>query len=279
MPKLTEQTVSGPTLLLWEDNRVRFGSFREPRGRAARSPLKLRVLDGATREPFFVEVVCIGAGDFHVDVSGGDFDVYLNGRKIRVGGQEPAMDGDLLRIEDRRFVIGVVPAFPRDAVEARFLEGIRRDPRDDDARLVYADWLEQRDDHAHAELLRLELRLRGTAPGDPVLPDLAKAFHALANDIASMRWRVLVARPLVEGCDVKVELACPKTWEALAPTDRENVRRCDACAKDVVFCSSIDDARRLAQKGGCVALDPAVTRRPNDLDPPVMMVGRLVRAP
>lgn len=43
-------------------------------------------------------------------------------------------------------------------IEQAFLETIRKNPEDDDARAVYADWLEQRGD-PRGEYLRLELQL------------------------------------------------------------------------------------------------------------------------
>lgn len=43
-----------------------------------------------------------------------------------------------------------------DDVEARFLAAIAADPNDDDARLVYADWLTERGD-PRGEYLRLEI--------------------------------------------------------------------------------------------------------------------------
>jgi uncharacterized protein (TIGR02996 family) len=42
--------------------------------------------------------------------------------------------------------------------EKVFLDALRKDPDDDDARLVYADWLEERGD-VRAEYLRLEYQL------------------------------------------------------------------------------------------------------------------------
>jgi uncharacterized protein (TIGR02996 family) len=281
MRKLVEHTRGAvPIDLGWENNRVRFGSFREPRGRTARSPLKLVVLGGKTKESFFAQLVSTDESGCRVEVIGGDFDVFLKGRKVRVGGTVPATDGDVLRIDGRRFVIGEPPTFPRDEIEASFLERVQVQPQDDDARLVYADWLEERGDFAHADFLRLELRLKQARADDSALPQVTKDFHALANDIASLRWRVLVARPIIERCDVKLEVTCPKSWDALVPTDRETVRHCNACAKEVVFCSSIQAAREVARRGGCVAIDPALARSPKDLEnPPVMLMGRVVAVP
>jgi hypothetical protein len=85
-----------------------------------------------------------------------------------------------------------------------------------------------------------------------------------------------VARPVVEGCDLGLELSCPKRWEALAPTRRDDVRRCHTCRKDVVFCTSLIAARAIARKGGCVAIDPSLARRANDLATPQLIMGRFV---
>lgn len=51
--------------------------------------------------------------------------------------------------------------------EAAFLEALRANPADDTARLVYADWLDDRDQHEKAEYLRLVSRLAALGFGAP----------------------------------------------------------------------------------------------------------------
>ncbi len=259
----------------YADGRVLFGSFREARGKV-RSPPKLRWFDSAKAHESFVEVRAAGARSYLMRVSAGDFDVFLNGRKVDAGKETGLRDGDLVRIANQRFILGDVPTYPRDDVEAGFLAAIREHPRDDEPRLVYADWLEEREDFAHAAMLRLELQIRAMREDDRGLENLTKRFRTAAQDVSSRQWRVLVARPLIERCEVKFELVCPKQWENLTPTARADVRHCDACEQDVVLCTSTSQAFEIARNGGCVALEPGVDRSEGDLDPePVMMVGSI----
>lgn len=140
-------------------------------------------------------------------------------------------------------------------VEARFLAMIRETPDDDTPRLVYADWLEGNGDHERADFLRTLCKL-----GRPDLHK-KKAVQLQARLVKIARpsdaaWRSLVARPPVEYCPVEFRFKCPKRWTALTPTDRDDVRHCGACERDVYFCASLDEVRRHATLGDCVAFDP-----------------------
>jgi uncharacterized protein (TIGR02996 family) len=269
-PQGHERSVEAPS------NRVRFAGYTERHARAAKGPPKLRVYYKTEAEPSFAVLARRGDGRYSLHVTGADFAVLLNGRAVAPGTSAPVSDGDVVRIAHRRFVIGQIPEFPRDGTEASLLDALRARPWDDELRRVYGDWLEERGDFTYAEFLRAELQLKGAAADDPGLPALAARLRELANDVASRAWRVLVARPVIERCELKLELACPKRWDALARSPVDDVRRCDACAKYVTFCTSIDQARFFAEKGGCVAIDPALTRAPNDLDPPPPILGKLV---
>jgi hypothetical protein len=48
---------------------------------------------------------------------------------------------------------------------------------------------------------------------------------------------------------------CPQTWDALAPTDDDNVRYCKDCQTNVTLCGSLEDAVALMnrQPGTCAA--------------------------
>src|SRR5438034_1048195 len=48
-----------------------------------------------------------------------------------------------------------------------FLEAILEDPDDDAVRLIYADWLEEHDQPARAEFIRVQIALAGLASFDP----------------------------------------------------------------------------------------------------------------
>jgi hypothetical protein len=105
-------------------------------------------------------------------------------------------------------------------------------------------------------------------------------------------WRARVAMAFVEQCPsqlaklrpwnkklqaLAMELVCPQRWDALAPTARDGVRHCGACKQDVHYTTSVEQARALAIRGACVAIDVSQTakRYRGDLDDPsTMVVGR-----
>ncbi len=53
--------------------------------------------------------------------------------------------------------------------ERALLEAIRAEPEDDDARLVYADWLEEQGQDERAELVRVQLAIERDGPSEPLL--------------------------------------------------------------------------------------------------------------
>ncbi len=53
--------------------------------------------------------------------------------------------------------------------ERGLLEAIRAEPEEDDARLVYADWLEERGQDERAELVRVQLAIERDGPSEPLL--------------------------------------------------------------------------------------------------------------
>jgi uncharacterized protein (TIGR02996 family) len=84
------------------------------------------------------------------------------------------------------------------AEENAFIEAIRSSPHDDDTRLVYADWLEERAD-PRAEYLRLDVALANI--GYSVLPSVReeeanqqKRLEELSHTLAP-EWRVAMSRP------------------------------------------------------------------------------------
>jgi uncharacterized protein (TIGR02996 family) len=152
----------------------------------------------------------------------------------------------------------------RDATERGLLAAIAAG--DDSCRLVYADWLEDRSEHARAGYLRLELLVASLRPGDPRVEACARQLRELGQHIDA-DWRARVARPAIEGCSADA-FRCPGRWDALARTDREAVRYCSLCVKHVQYFSSVDEARAAAQQGGCVAIDRGAERWENDLADP-----------
>ena len=100
-------------------------------------------------------------------------------------------------------------------------------------------------------------------------------LRALSAQI-DIRWRYKVARPLIENC-LAVEMACPREWGSLSTTENPVVRHCDTCRRQVIYCSTVEQAGYHARAGRCVAVDIAQIRRRGDLEPPrVRMMGAMV---
>ena len=138
--------------------------------------------------------------------------------------------------------------------DAAFLAAIRADPTDDLARLVYADWLDERGDPRGA-YLRAECEPAEHLSTTKRLERQRKL--AEAHDPA---WLAQVARVPIENCAElpEFDFRCPQRWEELTPTDAPEVRICEQCRETVYFCTDAEAARRLANQGHCVALGPGV---------------------
>jgi uncharacterized protein (TIGR02996 family) len=154
--------------------------------------------------------------------------------------------------------------------EAGFLSAIHQTPAEETARLAYADWLDERGDPPHAakaEFVRLELRLLHAPDEDPVHLDgpdhLRRVAAALAPD-----WLAVVSRPPLEGCRMRLVRPCPGRWDRLIPLGTPQLRFCDRCERTVHFCVTMSGARQYVVRGECVAVSPALERRPDDLGAP-----------
>jgi uncharacterized protein (TIGR02996 family) len=145
--------------------------------------------------------------------------------------------------------------------EEALLREVVANPHDPTIRLVYADWLEEQGD-PRAEFLRLEAELT-TMPEDdsryaPSFARLRQLWKTLDRD-----WLAQVNRSPVENCHF--EFQCPKKWEQLEVTEQAGVRLCNTCSCEVYYCQSIPEARRIAGRGGCIALDIRIERQPGDV--------------
>lgn len=152
--------------------------------------------------------------------------------------------------------------------EDGFLAHIRLNPADAIARLVYADWLDERDDHdsrSKSSYLRLDAMVAELPPNDPNRDAAVLAMRDLAN-VLPLAWKSAVSRLPLENCDVAWHFACPKKWEELTPTDQTYTRHCSACQKDVRYCTTITEAYAVASRGGCVVVDLHIRRKPGDLE-------------
>jgi len=188
-----------------------------------------------------------------------DDKIYIGQYSLQIGRPDELEDDDTLEVE---------------ATELRLLAAIAQ--RDEASRLVYADWLEEHGEATRAEFLRVQQALVSSAPEDPAFRERSDRMRALAASI-EVGWRYKIARPIIENC-LAFEFECPKEWGSLATTEKSNVRYCGACAKRVFYCGTVDEARRQAQRGNCVAVDIANLRRAGDLEPepPLMMMGAMM---
>src|SRR5262245_3418564 len=116
------------------------------------------------------------------------------------------------------------------ADEAGFLQKVLENPEDDTNRLVYADWLDERDDHESkpkAQFLRLTARMLDSnrPKGDD------KQLQKLAAEL-DPGWLAVVSRLRVESCGAKrsasdlweryrrqFDFVCDKRWDEMTLTE------------------------------------------------------------
>lgn len=148
--------------------------------------------------------------------------------------------------------------------EEAFLQRILANPTDDTARLVYADWLEERND-ARAEFLRVECEFASLPKEDERRARLKERLEELGASLDT-RWLAAVSKSPIENCDLQFAYACPLQWDRLNATDDGSVRFCETCSKNVFFCPTIQEARRRASSGECVAVNSSLPRSEGDLE-------------
>lgn len=168
-----------------------------------------------------------------------------------------------------------------------FIREILTNPKDDVARQVYADWLEEQADpvaSAKAEYLRVTVELAGLK-GDEKMPGQV-LLRWLASRL-DRSWLAIVSHLAVENCaaervapkgryPLRFDYPCVRGWQDLQTTADPTVRFCDNCRQHVHYCKTIDSARDHACLGHCVAVDLSVDRRQGDLEPTrIVRVGML----
>ena len=175
--------------------------------------------------------------------------------------------------------------------ERAFLDTILADPGDNDARLIYADWLEENGDAdsvAKAEFLRVSVQAANASLKKREYKRLEKRLQSLAASLDT-DWLAVVSRLAIESCQGKqieaqsrggtrllvFSYLCDRRWEDLAATDDHAVRFCDGCQHNVYYCDTIMQAREHAVERHCVAVDLGVIRREDDLHPRRSWMGRM----
>jgi uncharacterized protein (TIGR02996 family) len=144
-----------------------------------------------------------------------------------------------------------------------FLRAIAANPGDDSYRLVFADWLEEQGD-GRAEFLRLDCRLQALPAGQSRPADLQERWMEL-RALLSPSWLAILGRSSIENCEHRFLFRCPERWDHLAPTDEAATRFCQACQERVYHCDTLEEARKVAREGHCVAIDEGLARSPGDL--------------
>jgi hypothetical protein len=141
---------------------------------------------------------------------------------------------------------------------------------------VYADWLEERGDH-RAEFLRLQLELAELPEEDKSQREKLQRRLGVLGTEADADWRAVVDQAPVEACfarraehrekgPIRFDYKCPMRWDDLRPGKEDLATRfCDSCKKRVFHCSTLEQAQRHADRGHCIAVDSALTRRQGDV--------------
>ena len=233
-------------------------------GRSTRADLVLPSKDVSRRH---ARIEIEGSKFMLVD-HGSTFGTFVDGQRISkmlVTGHE--------RITMGPFAIAIEANAQPDATEERLLAAIAAN--DVTSRQVYADWLEETGQLERAEFLRAQEALVGLAADDPSFGQHATRLRDLAASI-ELSWRHMVARPVVENCNARFNLQCPKEWGSMVPTEQSHIRHCSTCDRNVFYAASVQEARAHVERGSCVAVDVIPMRRADDLVPPprrIMMAG------
>jgi len=169
--------------------------------------------------------------------------------------------------------------------EDDFLQKLLENPADDTTRLVYADWLDERDD-AESKTKAQFLRLTAQLPASKGESRTTRKLQRLAVGLDT-NWLAVVSRLKIEYCGSKraedelwryhpqFNFVCDKRWDELTVTEDNAVRSCEGCKQNVYYCDTITEARGQAQNNHCVAVDLGIVRRKDDLSPPMMILGRV----
>jgi uncharacterized protein (TIGR02996 family) len=162
-----------------------------------------------------------------------------------------------------------------------FLDTLREQPDDDTTRRVFADWLDEQDDPTctlKAEYIRTDLEL-ATMPRKPKRKSYRRLLADRRRELAGqldLDWMATVTLAKIEACTFAFQ--CPLKWESLQMIEGETtVRHCSACNEKVFYCGTMEDTRRHALAGHCVAVDARAFRQADDLyEEPFELDGMLM---
>ncbi|MBM3981507.1 MAG: TIGR02996 domain-containing protein [Planctomycetes bacterium] len=135
------------------------------------------------------------------------------------------------------------------AEDLAFLRALHDMPEDRNTWLVYADWLDDRDD-PRAEFLRLAVEHVLLAEDDPARADTEARMARLRAEL-DPQWVMMFDPAPVANC-------CGRHWTALAMTDVPDLRVCHGCRSAVVYCHTLGEARAYDSCGQRVALSTRV---------------------
>jgi uncharacterized protein (TIGR02996 family) len=154
-----------------------------------------------------------------------------------------------------------------------FLRTILSNPAELTGWLVYADWLDERDD-PRAEFVRLQARRSDAGLTQTERFGVEGRLEELMPKL-DPDWVAIFDRPRIENCDRLFAFRCPKKWENLKETEETDVRYCEGCNKTVYYCNDIETAHVHARRGECVAIALGVERTTDDLkEKPHHFIGR-----
>ena len=168
-----------------------------------------------------------------------------------------------------------------------FLRKLLENPADDNVRLVYADWLEEQENPtAFAKAKFLRLQTEQPKVGKKQRKVIKQRLQTLATSL-SPKWLAVVSKLVIENCesggtrvgflDYPAESSesylCPKKWENLQGTDKETVRFCASCKKQVYFCDDIESARDHVVDGDRITIHMGINRKQGDLESESDLMG------
>jgi uncharacterized protein (TIGR02996 family) len=205
------------------------------------------------RYTFRGPVVRIGsADDNELVLRDGDVPEYAATVELRsevclVDGK-PTADGAELEIGDYMVILALTERpWKRlevtDDVERRLIDAIVA--RDEESRLVYADWLEERGQSRRAQFLRIQDAFAAMTSDDPDHHELARRLRLVAT-LIDVGWRRRIGQPAILGC---ARSECPKRWSNLDESADPKKRRCEICQQTVTYFTRLEDVPYESARG------------------------------